>query len=287
MDKDSPPELPEQSPLKRILQFIGISKPETADDLEQEIQELLEEGEEHGFITPQEGLMITSILDLKDTVVREIMTPRSEMVCAPEEATTTEVIDLIRTEQFSRIPIYSGSADHITGILHAKDILVACGKAPAPLAKEMITSVPLFVPENEPVSNMLRTFLEKNAHMAIVTDEFGITRGIVTLEDALEEIVGEIADEHDLEEEYIREIGPDTVIADATTDIEEIEKHFDVKLPEGPYDSIGGLVMHQLGRVPQPGTRLAVPPLSISIIAATKRRILSVRIKRKKNLPPA
>ncbi len=282
MEKESSPDLPESSTFRRFLHFLGISRPETSEDLEQEIQELLEEGEEHGLISSHEGLMITSILDLKDTLVREIMTPRSEMVCAPAEATIGDIVELIRKEGYSRIPIYQENPDHIIGIVHAKDLLLNADVSPAPLARD-ITNPAFFVAETETVATLLKIFQQKSAHMAIVTDEFGITRGLVTLEDVLEEIVGEIADEYDDDKPNLQAADDNTVIADGKTRLEEIENYFGVTLPEGPYDSIGGLITHQLGRVPQPGARLSIPPLTFTIALASRRRVISVRITRNDN----
>ena len=131
MDNDQPQETTELSPLKKFLHFLGISRiPDTVEDLEQEIQELIDEGEEQGLITSQEGLMISSILEMKDTFAREIMTPRSEMISASADATTDQVIQLIREHGFSRIPIYSDNQDHIVGIIHAKDLLAYANITP-------------------------------------------------------------------------------------------------------------------------------------------------------------
>jgi len=279
MDKDPATELPESSPIKRFLHFIGLSKPDTVEELEQEIQELLEEGEEHGLISSDEGTMINSILDLKDTLIKEIMTPRTEMVYAPAEAPSETIVNLIRENGFSRIPVYSENPDHIIGIIHAKDLLICAGDTPQPLARE-INNPAFFVLENENVATVLRKFQRRNAHMAIVVDEFGITRGLVTLEDVLEEIVGEIIDEYDREEPNLKAVDKDTVIADGKTRIEEIEEYFSITLPDGPYESIGGLITHQLGRVPQPGARLTVDRLQFTISLSTKRRVISAKIHR-------
>jgi len=262
-----------------MLHFLGLSRIDTAEELEHELQELIEEGEEHGLISPTEGLMISGVLDLKDTLVKEIMTPRAEMVAAPAGATTAEVIELIRKEGYSRIPIYAGTPDQIIGIVHAKDLLLTTDD-PATSKVEKLANPAFFVSETETVADLLKLFQQKHAHMAIVTDEFGVTRGLVTLEDALEEIVGEITDEHDDEQPNLRPVGDQVVLADGRTRLEEVEQYFGVNLPEGPYDSIGGLITHQLGRVPQPGARLNIPPLVFTIVLASKRRVISVRISR-------
>ncbi len=279
MDKEPPQERQEPSSLRRLLHFLGIGRIESADELEHELQELIEEGEKHGLLSPDEGLMITGVLDLKDTLVREIMTPRTEMVTIEEDASMSEAIERIRQEGYSRLPVQRGTPDQIVGTVHAKDLLLALGDPAATPVKELAKPA-FFVSETDTVADLLKLFQREHAHLAIVTDEFGVTRGLVTLEDALEEIVGEITDEHDDEEPNLRPVDSSTVLADGRTRIEEVEAYFNVNLPEGPYDTIGGLITHQLGRIPQPGARLSIPPLVFTTVLASKRRVISVRISR-------
>jgi len=264
--------------LKRLLNLIGLAKaPDTTEDLEQEIQEILEDGREHGLISPQEGMMINSIFDLRDTLAKEIMTPLTEMVCAPDASTIPELTDLIVREGFTRVPIYSGNPDRIIGILHAKDLLRYIADNSMTLAFDSIMQ-PLFILENHTISHLLRDFKAKQIHMAIVTDEFGSVRGLVTLEDVLEEIVGEINDEYDTDPTRWRVIDPSTVLTDAKVDIEDVEAFFKLTLPEGPYESIGGLVIHQLGHIPRAGEALQTSGLNFQVISASKRRINSLKI---------
>lgn len=264
--------------LRRLLNVIGLAKlPDTTEDLEQEIQEILDDGREQGLISPQEGMMINSIFDLRDTLAKEIMTPLTEMVCAPDTATIPELIDLIVKEGFTRVPIYSGNTDRIVGILHAKDLLRYFADEKNTLSLDRIKQ-PLFILENHAIGQLLRDFKAKQVHMAIVTDEFGSVRGLITLEDVLEEIVGEINDEYDTDPSRWRVLDPSTVLTDAKVDIEDVEAHFKLTLPEGPYESIGGLVIHQLGRIPRAGETLETNGLTIHVIAATKRRIASLKI---------
>lgn len=279
MDTSPSPEASDSSFIKRLLNIIGLAKsPDTAEDLEQEIQDLLEDGEEHGLISAQEGMMINSIFELRDTLAREIMTPRTEMICAPATATITEIISLITENGFTRIPVYTDTLDNITGILHAKDLLLH-SVLNEPQTKACDISNPaLFIMENHRVDTLLRDFKDKKAHMAIVTDEFGATRGLITLEDVLEEIVGEISDEYDKDDMDWRVIDKGTVLTDAKVDIEEVESFFNVTLPAGPYESIGGLVIHQLGRLPERGEYIEVNNLLLQVMAADKRRISTLKI---------
>jgi CBS domain containing-hemolysin-like protein len=282
MDKAAPPEINETHPLRRFFQSIGLLKtPDTAEDLEQEIQELLEDGEEQGLISSQEGAMINSIFEFRETLAKEIMTPKTEMVCAPASATISELIATISEKGFTRIPIFLDTPDNIIGILHAKDLLYHCSCTNlSTKAGDIIKSPPLVAMGNDKIIQLLRTFKKDKVHMAIITDEFGSVRGLLTLEDILEEIVGEISDESDKDEVRWKVIDRSTVLTDAKIDIEDIEEHFNIKLPEGPYESIGGLVIHQLGHLPLAGEFVTINEITVQVISASSRRILAVKIRK-------
>jgi len=263
--------------LRTLLRFIRT--PDTKEELEQEIHELLEEGEEQGLISGLEERMISSIFDFRETVASEIMTPSAEMICAEEGTSLDKLTELITQEGYTRIPIFRGDKDHIIGILHAKDLLrfYANSKNEQSELKEFLNP-PTFISELKPITDLLREFQARKTHLAMVTDEFGGVRGLVTLEDIIEEIVGDIDDEHDQEERELRVVDETTILVDAKIDIEEVESFFKVTLPEGPYESVGGLIIQQLGRVPQNGALLKVGPLTFKVIAATRRKIESIRI---------
>ena len=285
-DQDQPPDSSDSQPSKniisRLLDVLGINRsPDTTEDLEMEIQELLEEGEEQGLITHQEGQMINSIFEFRDTLIHEIMTPRPEMVCAEVQTPITDVLKLITREGFTRIPIYSESLDNIIGILNAKDLLVCVdGPQDCPNIKELI-KFPYFVPETMRIVDLLRAFQAKKNHMAIVADEFGSVRGLITLEDVLEEIVGEIDDEYDNDEPQWRTLQDGSLMIYAKEDIEEVESFFNIELPDGPYESVGGFIIHQLGHLPKSGETVVMDPLVFKVVSATKRHIKSVKIHRK------
>jgi CBS domain containing-hemolysin-like protein len=190
-----------------------------------------------------------------------------------------ELIRLIIEEGYTRIPIYEGTPDQIVGILHAKDLLRICASSPAAPVdlKEHLNPV-AFIPESKPITELLREFQSKKTHMAVVVDEFGGVRGLVTFEDVIEEIVGEIDDEHDEEASELRVVDERTVIVDAKIDIEEVETHFGIRLPDGPYESVGGFIVHRLGKVPQSGTLVQESGLSFKVLGADPRRIKSIRI---------
>jgi len=282
MEKYAPPEANEPHLIRRLLQLIGLAKtPDTAEDIEQEIQELLEDGEELGLISSQEGAMINSIFEFRETLAKEIMTPKTEMVCAPSSATISEIIATISEKGFTRIPVFLDTPDNIIGIIHAKDLLYHCSCTDLSLhASDIVKLPPLFAMENDKIMQLLRTFKKDKVHMAIITDEFGSVRGLVTLEDILEEIVGEISDESDKEEVRWKVIDRSTVLTDGKIDIEDIEEHFNTSLPEGPYESIGGLVIHQLGHLPEVGETITINEITVQVISASSRRILAVKIRK-------
>jgi len=266
--------------LKSFLRFRGA--PDTTEELENEIQELLEEGEEQGLITRQEERLISSIFDFRETMASEIMTPSAEMVCAEENATVEELVEMINEGGYTRIPVYRETHDHVVGILHAKDLLKICaGNESVGFAIKDYLNPPMFIQESKPITELLRDFQTKKNHMALVVDEFGGVRGLITLEDVIEEIVGEIDDEHDQEESELRVVDEQTIIVDAKIDIEEVEAHFSVTLPEGPYESVGGFIIHQLGRVPEVGAQVEYELLHFGVLGADKRRIKTIRVTQK------
>lgn len=265
--------------LKSTLRFRGA--PDTTEELEHEIQELLEEGEEHGLITSHEERLINSIFDFRETMASEIMTPSAEMICAEQGAQVIDLIRLINEEGYTRIPIYQDNQDNIIGVLHAKDLLRVCANGPAAVSDlKAFLKPPTLIRESKPITELLREFQARKTHMAVVVDEFGGVRGLITLEDVIEEIVGEIDDEHDQEESELRVVDERTVIVDAKIDIEEVEAHFGVIMPEGPYESIGGYIIHRLAKVPPSGAVVRGKTLVFKVVAADNRRIKTVRISR-------
>ena len=266
--------------LKSFLRFRGA--PDTTEELENEIQELLVEGEEQGLITSQEERLISSIFNFRGTRASEIMTPSAEIVCAEENATVEELVGMINEEGYTRIPVYKETHDHVVGILHAKDLLRICaGNGDLSFDIHDYLNAPMFIKESKPITELLRDFQTKKNHIALVVDEFGGVRGLITLEDVIEEIVGEIDDEHDQEESELRVVDEQTIIVDAKIDIEDVEAHFSVTLPEGPYESVGGFLIHQLGRVPELGTKLDNETLHFKVLGADKRRIKTIRVTQK------
>ncbi len=283
-DKEKPPAPPDptskKSIFRRILNVLHFGRPpETTEDLEHEIQELLEEGEEQGLISSLEEKMINSIFDFRDTLAAEIMTPAAEIISFEKSTPISELVAVVIQEGFTRIPIYGENSDRIQGILHAKDLLKICAQPQKDdLQLEDYLKRVHFVSENKPIVDLLKEFQKEKTHMAMVTDEFGTVRGLITLEDVLEEIVGEIDDEYDIENEELEEIDENTIIVKARIDIEEVEERFSLELPKGPYESIGGLIIHVLGRIAKTGDMVTVGSLRLLVKLATERHIKLVTI---------
>ncbi|NOQ46154.1 MAG: CBS domain-containing protein, partial [Desulfobulbaceae bacterium] len=216
-----------------------------------------------------------------ETMASEIMTPAVEMVCADQATSVGELRRLVTEEGYTRIPIFEDNQDNIIGILHAKDLLRLCACDPdETLDLQEFLNPPTFIPESKLITDLLRDFQSQKNHIAIVNDEFGGVRGLVTLEDVIEEIVGEIDDEHDQEESELRVVDDRIILVDAKIDIEEVEEYFHCSLPSGPYESVGGLIIHKLGKVPQSGATLTVEQLTFKVLAVDRRRIKTVRIKK-------
>ncbi len=285
MDREKKTDDPDSEPgsgvLKKLLSLIPFRRPGTKEDLDLEIQELLEEGEEQGLISPLEEKMINSILEFRETFASEIMTPAAEVVSFEENMPMSELIGIVIDSGFTRIPVYKENADKVIGAIHAKDLLRLCA---APDASDVHLADYLrpvyFIEEDKPIVDLLREFQKRKVHMAIVLDEFGTMRGLVTLEDILEEIVGEIDDEYDEEEQGIEVVDDATVEVHGWVDVEKIEEHYHLEMPEGPYESVGGLVIHLLGRLAKTGDEVGTAGLLFSVLSATPRQINRLRIRR-------
>jgi CBS domain containing-hemolysin-like protein len=274
------PDADKGSLLKRLRELIPFGRPpDTTEALEHEIQELLEEGEEQGLISSMEEQMISSIFDFRDTLAAEIMTPAAEIVSFDVSAPVAEIIEAVIEEGYTRIPIYRDNTDRIIGILHAKDLLRLCaGETQCEGDIEAYLNQPYLVSEDKPIVDLLREFQKNKIHMSVVMDEFGAVRGLVTLEDILEEIVGEIDDEYDVDDDDFEKIDESTMLVKARVDIEDVEQRLDINLPEGPFESIGGLIIHLLGRIGVEGDTVQVGDIRLIVHTAGRRRIKKVKI---------
>jgi CBS domain containing-hemolysin-like protein len=252
----------------------SITQPE---DLEREIQSILDVGEERGLISRQEGELIESIFEFKDTLVREIMVPRLEIVGVERLTPLEQIIALVLECGHSRLPVFEGDLDHIVGLLLAKDLLVFWQSPEEGRDLSRVLRPAYFVPESKKISLLLRDLVERKTQIAIVIDEYGGTAGLITLEDILEEIVGEIYDEYDRLEPRLIPQEDGSVLVDARLDVEELMDHFGLPRPAGKFESVGGLLIHLLGRVPQINDQVTVANLELTVVAADERRAKQVR----------
>ncbi len=245
---------------------------------EEELQQLIDESEQRGIIDEEEGDMLQSILELDETYLREIMVPRTDMVCVDAAAPLTQVLEAILQSGHSRIPIFKGNIDNIIGLVYAKDLLQYWGQSLATIPLEQVLRQPFLVPESKQVSVLLREFRETRVHIAIVIDEYGGTAGLITIEDLIEEIVGDIQDEYDLEEEWLIEDPDGTVVVNGRLNIEEFEEYFDVEVEREKFDTISGYVIEQFGQVPAMGEKVRVGQFDMLIEKGDQRSIQQIRI---------
>jgi len=228
--------------------------------------------------------MIHSIFEFGDTIVREVMVPRPDMVAVESKATVEEVLDLIIKVGHSRVPVYEDGIDNVVGLVYAKDLLIYLNKAKpgqtAAVLKKLMRAA-YFVPETKRVSELLKEMQQKKTHMAIVLDEYGGTAGLVTIEDLLEEIVGEIFDEYDLEEAMVEILSDDSYRIDGRAPMDEVRELLGVDLPEYGGETIGGFVYDLVGHIPVPGEVVEYDSLRFEVEKVTGRRISKIIIVRK------
>jgi CBS domain containing-hemolysin-like protein len=266
--------------IDKLLSQIKKKHPKNTSDITEEINELMDEGQAQGLITDEESDMVHGVLDLKETAASSIMIPRTHISSASIDSTLGEIIELVKECGHTRIPIFEENIDRIVGMLHSKDLLKLFGEGPGSRIPKDILRKPYFVPGNQIISKLLRDLKAKKTHMAIVTDEYGGTAGIITIEDILEEIVGEIMDEHDHETPLLSVVDENNVIVDARLEVEKLEEHYNVEFPEGEYESVGGFIIHTLGKIPKSGDKITFQDLSMTIESADDRKIYKIQITR-------
>ena len=264
----------------------GSHRTTDAEDVEDEILSAASEGEREGSLSESERRMIEAVLELRSKATIEIMTPRTEMECLPADASLAEVTQFITRAGHSRIPVYDNDVDHILGVLYAKDLLKNLGKPVDGFDLRKSLRPALFVPENKPAGELLVELQLKKVHLAIVIDEYGGTTGLVTLEDIIEEIVGDIRDEyepaherepaiHINEEDRSAEIEARANISDANRALEDI----DLELPEADhYDTVGGYALSELGHIPVEGESFTTEELVVTVLESEPTRIVRLRI---------
>lgn len=245
---------------------------------EKELQDAINSSEEEGILNESEGDMLQSIFEFGDTIVREVMVPRTDMVCCPASATLGDFLALIIKSGHSRVPLFEGSTDKIVGVVYAKDLLRNWGANDETLTLTEVMRTPYFIPETKLIEDLLKEFRTKRVHMAIAVDEYGGTSGLITIEDLLEEIVGDIQDEYDLEVPRMQPQDDGTLLVDARTSVEELEEYYEIEIPREKFDTVGGYLFHLLGNVPRSGEKVSDNGLMFMVEESDERKIGTVRI---------
>ena len=260
-----------------MIRLFGAQVTSEAQITAEELRLIVERGGEQGILEAEEEQMINAVIELGDQRVHEVMVPRIHMVTLPATATLDDAIDTVIAEGHSRIPVYEDKIDEIVGILYAKDLLPFLkGTVDQRPSLRSILRTPVFVPESMTVDDLLHELQRRKVHLAIVLDEYGGTAGLVTIEDLLEEIVGEIQDEYDEEEPLIVKLSDDEARIDGRAAIDDLEELFHTSLgldDEDQYDTVGGLIYHRIGGVPKPGDRVVVDGVTLTVETTDGRRV--------------
>ncbi|MCD6232540.1 HlyC/CorC family transporter [Candidatus Aerophobetes bacterium] len=277
------------SPLVKVLTLLtqGILKVSGSKEVkknhlitEKEIHTLIDIGAEEGILEKKEEEMAHSALEFDETQAKEIMVPRTKVVCIEEEENLYTLLELIKKVGYSRIPVYRKTIDNIVGIAYAKDLLNFFSKIDKSLKVKQIMHPPIFVPYTTHLSELFRKLQKEKTHLAIIVDEYGGVAGIITIEDLLEEIVGEIEDEYDLKKEKIISLENKSFLIDADTNINEVNEKIGTHFPEKTeaFESIGGFIIYFLGRIPQKGETIEYQNLKINITEADEKHIEKIKL---------
>jgi CBS domain containing-hemolysin-like protein len=252
---------------------------------EAELRSMAEVGHEEGSIEREEKELIHSIFEFGDTIVREVMVPRPDIKAIESDKALRDVQALVLQHGYSRIPVFTDDLDNVIGIVYAKDVLKALHQGKHDIPLRDVVREARFVPESKKVADMLREMQKDKFHIALVTDEYGSVSGLVTLEDLLEELVGEIADEYDTEEPEIEEVGSGVYRVDGKISIDEVNEMLDVELPDEEWDTVGGLMLGIMGSIPDEGEAVEFQGLTFTAEKVNGRRISKVLIRRPEEEP--
>ncbi len=256
--------------LNKVFRLSGESKMS-----QEELLMLVDEVQQEGSIDRDEGELLKNAIGFSEQEAQDILIHRVDLAALPVTAGKEEVAALFTQTKYSRLLVYDGSIDHILGTVHQKDFYVGCGVTDKPLRD--IIAPPVFALENEPIRLLLKKLQQAKTHVAVVVDEYGGTCGIVTMEDILEELVGEIWDEHDEEEVFLRKLGPDTYAVDAAMDLADFAAYFHLKT-DSEMVSVSGWVMEQFGRVPEAGDSFTCGDLRVQVTRVENHRIEEIRV---------
>jgi putative hemolysin len=247
---------------------------------EEEVKLLIKEGGKHGVFEPTEEKILQSVFEFTDMSVKEVMVPDTQMVAIQIDRSPQEVLSIIEEEQFSRYPVFGRELNDIRGILYAKDFLTTFAKTGGQVDIRKIVKPPYFIPETMKISLLLREMQKKRIHMALVVDEYGGVAGLVTMEDLVEEIIGEIRDEHDIESPLVQ-LSDGTMLIDASISLRDLKEDYHIQLPESPeYETLGGFLMTALQKIPQSGDTVEIEGKRIKIVEMVGQRISKVKLEK-------
>jgi len=263
-------------PVATLIRWLHRRHPQAADQAE-EMLRLMELGEA-AALPEEERQMIRGIMELEQTTAREVMVPRTDMVAVEVNEQFDTLSRLMAEKGFSRLPVYEGTVDNIVGVAYGKDVLKHLAKGTRPSSLRDLIRPAYFVPESKRVDELLAEMKQRRLSIAIVVDEYGGTAGLVTIEDLLEEIVGEIRDEFDIQEQEVQVLTSNEAIVDARVGIEALNEVFDTAIAKNDFDSIGGFIVSALGRMPSVGDEVRVNGLSLRVLSVAGRRIQKVRV---------
>ncbi len=273
--------LPVTKLLERLLSTAEQAAWKGPDPEDLAVLQAVEEGTREGSIDQTDFAMITNVIDLGDRVARQVMTPRPDIIAAPISSSVREALAIAQKHGLSRLPVYENDLDHVVGIVHVREAMAALLDSETEVDLASLAREPFFVPDVSRVDLLLRRLQARHTHMAIVVNEFGETVGLVTIEDLLEEIVGEIEDEFDVPETEIERVGADEAIVDAGALIDDVNAGLGLTLHGEDVDTVGGLVYSEFGRLPSPGETITLDGASIQVTKTDDRsRIVQLRVRR-------
>lgn len=252
---------------------------------ESEVISLLEHGAEEGTIEAEERKMIERVFAFNDLTVRDVMTPRNQVYALDENRTVREALPEILSHSLSRIPLYRNGMDDVRGLVHLHDILQAVVEDQLDQPLKQVAQDPLFAPQSQPIDELFAGLKHGNRHLAMVVNEYGMFQGVVTLEDLIEELVGEIYDETDKPKNLIRDAGPHRIIADGQLEMRVVAEHFDREIPGKPTDTVSFWILHHVARIPTAGEEFEIDGFTVRVEQATERSICSVSILRPEPAP--
>lgn len=266
--------------VSRITNALGITKTDTT-FTEEDVKMVLKEAEEEGTVKEIEKKMVHKIFEFDDINVGEIMTPKTDIVIINKNCNVKDIVNLYLTKHFSRVPVYEKSRDNIIGLIYVKDVLPYLKKKKLNVPLEKIMKASNFVPETKKIGSMLKSFQKRKEHMSIVVDEHGSVIGLVTLEDVVEEIVGEIMDETDKIDPDIRKVNAKTWIVKGKADIDDVNQKLKIKIKEKGFGTLSGFILHHTGHIPKQNEEIKFGRFTLKIEALEGNRISKVKIMKK------